>query len=32
MPNTIQIYRVLGAAPENVFRALLDPDAMAKWP
>jgi len=24
MPNTIQIHRVLRAAPEKVFRALLD--------
>ena len=31
MPNTIQIYRVLCAAPEKVYRAFLDPDAMAKW-
>jgi len=31
MPNTIQIHRVLRAAPEKVYRALLDPDAMAKW-
>jgi len=30
MPNTIQIYRVLRAAPEKVYRAFLNPDAMAK--
>ena len=29
MPNTIQIHRVLRAAPEKVYRAFLDP--MAKW-
>src|SRR5437899_6471879 len=29
--NTIQIHRVLLAAPEKVYRAFLDPDAMAKW-
>jgi uncharacterized protein YndB with AHSA1/START domain len=29
--NTIQIHRVLRAAPEKVYRAFLDPDAMAKW-
>jgi uncharacterized protein YndB with AHSA1/START domain len=29
--NTIQIHRVLCAAPEKVYRAFLDPDAMAKW-
>ena len=31
MPNTIRIHRVLRAAPEKVYRAFLDPDAMAKW-
>jgi len=31
MLNTIQIHRVLCAAPEKVYRAFLDPDAMAKW-
>src|SRR5438270_9681281 len=31
MPNTIQIHRVLRAEPEKVYRAFLDPDAMAKW-
>jgi uncharacterized protein YndB with AHSA1/START domain len=31
MPNTIQIHRALRAAPEKVYRTLLDPDAMAKW-
>jgi uncharacterized protein YndB with AHSA1/START domain len=31
MPNTVQLHRVLRAAPEKVFRALLDPDALAKW-
>ncbi|MGI9086559.1 MAG: SRPBCC family protein [Chthoniobacterales bacterium] len=29
--NTIRIHRVLRAAPERVYRAFLDPDAMAKW-
>ena len=29
--NTIQLHRVLRAAPEKVYRAFLDPDAMAKW-
>jgi len=32
MPNTIKIHRVLRAEPEKVYRAFLDPDAMAKWP
>src|SRR5205085_10743538 len=31
MPNTIQIHRVLRAAPEKVYRAFLNPEAMAKW-
>jgi uncharacterized protein YndB with AHSA1/START domain len=29
--NTIQLHRVIRAAPETVYRAFLDPDAMAKW-
>jgi uncharacterized protein YndB with AHSA1/START domain len=31
MPNTIRLHRVLRAAPEKVYRAFLDADAMAKW-
>ena len=31
MPNTVQLHRVLRAAPERVYRAFLDADAMAKW-
>ncbi len=31
MPNTIRLHRVLRAAPERVYRAFLDPDAMVKW-
>jgi uncharacterized protein YndB with AHSA1/START domain len=31
MPNTVQLHRVLRAAPERVYRAFLDPDALAKW-
>jgi uncharacterized protein YndB with AHSA1/START domain len=31
MPNTIRIHRVLRAEPEKVYRAFLDPEAMAKW-
>ena len=31
MPNTIKLHRVLKAAPERVYRAFLDADAMAKW-
>jgi uncharacterized protein YndB with AHSA1/START domain len=29
--NTIQLHRVLRATPERIYRAFLDPDAMAKW-
>jgi uncharacterized protein YndB with AHSA1/START domain len=31
MPNTVTLHRVLRATPERVYRAFLDPDAMAKW-
>lgn len=31
MPNTIRLHRVLRAPAERVYRAFLDPDAMAKW-
>lgn len=31
MPNTAQFHLVLRAAPERVYRAFLDPDAMVKW-
>src|SRR5689334_15562109 len=29
--NTIRLHRVLRAPPEKIYRAFLDPDAMAKW-
>lgn len=29
--NTIRLHRVLRAPPERVYRAFLDPHAMAKW-
>jgi uncharacterized protein YndB with AHSA1/START domain len=29
--NTVRLHRVLRAPPERVFRAFLDPQAMAKW-
>jgi uncharacterized protein YndB with AHSA1/START domain len=29
--NTIQLHRVLRTAPEKLYKAFLDPDAMAKW-
>lgn len=31
MPSTIRLHRVLRSAPERVYRAFLDGDAMAKW-
>jgi uncharacterized protein YndB with AHSA1/START domain len=29
--NTVRLHRVLRAAPERVYRAFLEADAMAKW-
>ena len=29
--NTIRLHRVLRAAPEKIYRAFLDAEAMAKW-
>jgi len=29
--STVRLHRVLRAAPEKIYRAFLDPDAMAKW-
>src|SRR3954470_19590895 len=31
MPGTVKFHRVLRAAPERVYRAFLDVDAMVKW-
>jgi len=31
MSNTVRLHRVLRAAPEKVYRAFLEPDAMVKW-
>jgi uncharacterized protein YndB with AHSA1/START domain len=31
MSNTVRFHRVLRAAPEKVYRAFVDADAMAKW-
>jgi uncharacterized protein YndB with AHSA1/START domain len=31
MANSVRLHRVLRAAPEKVYRAFLDPDAMVKW-
>src|SRR5881296_2100361 len=29
--STVRLHRVLRAAPDKIYRAFLDPDAMAKW-
>src|SRR5690348_15344008 len=29
--NTVKLHRVLAAKPERVYRAFLNPEAMAKW-
>jgi uncharacterized protein YndB with AHSA1/START domain len=29
--NTVRLHRVLRSTPERVYKAFLDPDAMAKW-
>lgn len=29
--NTVRLHRVIRATPERVYRAFLNPDAMAKW-
>ena len=31
MPNTVQFHRVLRAAPEKVYKAFLEADALVKW-
>jgi uncharacterized protein YndB with AHSA1/START domain len=31
MPSTVRLHRVLRADPSRVYRAFIDPDAMAKW-
>lgn len=31
MPNTVRLHRVLRAPADRVYKAFLDPDAMAKW-
>jgi uncharacterized protein YndB with AHSA1/START domain len=31
LTNTVKLHRVLKSTPERVYRAFLDPDAMAKW-
>ncbi len=31
MPSTIRLHRVLATSPEKIYRAFLEPDALAKW-
>jgi uncharacterized protein YndB with AHSA1/START domain len=31
MPNTVRLHRVLSTKPEKIYRAFIEPDAMAKW-
>jgi uncharacterized protein YndB with AHSA1/START domain len=31
MPNTVRLHRVLATAPEKVYRAFLEPDAVGQW-
>jgi uncharacterized protein YndB with AHSA1/START domain len=31
MPHTVRLHRVLTTRPEKVYRAFLEPDALAKW-
>ena len=31
MPNTVRLHRVLATSPEKVYRAFLEPDAVAQW-
>lgn len=31
MPNTIRLHRVIATAPEKVYRAFIEPDAVASW-
>jgi uncharacterized protein YndB with AHSA1/START domain len=31
MPGTVRLHRVLRTTPEKLYKAFLDPEAMAKW-
>ena len=31
MPNTIHLHRVLATGAEKIYRAFIEPDALAKW-
>ena len=31
MPNTLRLHRIITATPEKVYRAFVEPDAIASW-
>jgi uncharacterized protein YndB with AHSA1/START domain len=31
MPSTVRLHRVLATKPEKIYRAFIEPDAVAKW-
>jgi uncharacterized protein YndB with AHSA1/START domain len=31
MPNTVRLHRVMTTKPDKVYRAFIEPDAVAKW-
>lgn len=31
MPNAVRLHRVIVTKPEKIYRAFIEPDAMAKW-
>ena len=31
MPSTIRLHRVFAAKPDKLYRAFLEPDAIASW-
>ena len=31
MPHTVRLHRIVVARPEKIYRAFLEPDAVAKW-
>lgn len=31
MPNTVRLHRVMATSPQKLYRAFIEPDALAKW-
>ena len=31
MPNTVRLHRVIATSPDKIFRAFVEPDALAQW-